>query len=93
MVGQHLEMSDDVYVNYVTNFGMASGADVPVIATQGVCPHHVLCMRVQTPSHRHQQGCSRACQRLASQRMVSTHVSSSSNVVLADDEVPKLALH
>jgi len=79
----------DVFANYVANVGMASGADVPAVATQGVCPHYVLCMRLKTSLHRHQQGSRMACQRLASQRMVSTHVSSSSNAVSADDEVPK----
>ena len=66
MSGQQVEMSYDMHANYGASFGMASGADVPVIATQGVCPHHVrvLCMQVHTSLHRlqTQQGVPKTCE-------------------------------
>ena len=67
---------------------MVSGADVPVIATQAVCPHHVLCTQVQTCSDRlqTQQGVPKTCE---SSNGINTDVSSG-NAVFADDEVPKI---
>ncbi len=36
MLGQHVQMSNDVHAKYVANSVVASGADLPVIATHGV---------------------------------------------------------